>query len=189
MAPDLGKMSMPKSVQTQIHWFTADYSLAVNLNATSVTEANLAFSLSSLAGGFATPLVTLFDQYAIFAAYVRVSVSVAGLLATAVPVYCTALDYDNVNNINTLSNIQAYSTVCETSLNEVQERYIEPCNAPALYSGSTFTHYGQSRMWVDATNPGTPHYGFRCLVAPTGTGSSGILNQTVSLIVCARNSI
>jgi hypothetical protein len=189
LVPDINRMSMPKSIQTQIHWFISDFNLNYNIG-TSLAEFNFAFSLNQTPTAFYNNIVGLFDQYAIFAAYVRVTVIVSGASVTAGnPYFYTALDFDSVGNLGSIPALQAYSTVCASSLTDTQERYIEPCNAPALYSGSAFTHYGQSRMWVDTANSSTPHYGFRSMVPALGSGASGNIAIEVTLVVSARNSI
>jgi len=186
MAPDLGRMSMPKQLQTQIHWFTSDASSNLALSPTGITEFNQSFSLGQT--GVATPLSTLFDQYAIFAVYVRVAVT--GLLPVGSSFnYYTAIDYDNTNNLSSVTALQAYGTVASSGFNEVQERYLEPCNAPALYSGSAFSHFGQARAWIDSSNTATPHYGLRIIANSLGTGGQGQLTVNVSYVICARNSI
>jgi len=189
LAPDLNRMSIPRNIQTQIHWFTCDYVITFSLASNAITEFNQAFSLVSCPTQFYTPISTLFDQYAIFCAYLRFNVNNSGASATSNNSYLTALDYDNSTNLGSYTALQAYGTVNESQVSEVQERYVEPCNAPALYSGGTFSHFGQARVWVDSVNTSTPHYGFRCIVAALGAGVTGQLNIEISLVVCARNSI
>jgi hypothetical protein len=185
LAPDINKMSMPKSIDTQIHWFTADFSVTGTLNAGGITEVNTSFSLSQCP--IVNAITSLFDQYAIFAVYARLCPITTGL-GVGIQRFFSALDYDNVTNLGTVAQIQGYSTVTETDLSMTQERYIEPCNAPALYSGSVFTHFGQSRMWVDTANSSTPHYGLRVMYDALGAGGVGTYSHEFSVVICARNS-
>lgn len=187
LAPDLSRIRMPKNMQTQIHWLqtTQIYSQALANNA--ITEANLQFQLNATA--IASGVTTLFDQYAIFAVYVRATVNSTSPVSTNTQQFITAIDYDNITNLGSTSTLAGYSTALTTSLAETHERYIEPCNAPALYSGSTFSHYGQARMWVDCSNPGTPHYGLRCIVFALGSGVTGNVTFDISYVICARNVI
>jgi len=182
-------LRMPVSQQTQIHWFQTSYQPAATLNASNLlTEFNQSFSLGQT--GLVTPIAALFDQYAIFAVYVRVIINVSSnASSTASLEYVTAIDFDNINPVGNFGNLQTYSTSTTTELSAVQERYIEPCNAPALYSGSAFSHFGQDRMWVDAANVSTPHYGFRCIVAPIGAGATGSITLEITTVICARNVI
>jgi hypothetical protein len=187
LAAAIDHMHMPRDMQTQIHWFQTTYLNSTGLANNALTEYNQTFQLNSTAiyGGIAA----LFDQYAIFAAYVRVIVNSTAPVATQVPALVTAIDYDNTNAIGTLATLQGYSTSTVTGISEVQERYIEPCNSPALFSGSAFTHYGQARMWVDTANVSTPHYGIRTMVSALGSGVTGSLQLEITLVICARNVI
>jgi len=187
MAPDLGRMSMPKNLQTQIHWFQSSCQFTQSLGANVLTEFNFPFSLGDLSVSGA--IAALFDQYAIFAVNSRIAINSSPTVSTAIPVFMTAIDYDSVGNLGSVSKIKEYSTVCITTIAETQERYLEPCNAPALYSGAAFTHYGQSRMWVDASNVSTPHYGLRIIVAPLGAAVTGSIIVENTYVVCARNVV
>jgi hypothetical protein len=187
MAPDLNFMHLPKNIKTQIHWFTVDCSLVFGLSVSSISEGNRSFALSDLSIGSA--ISTLFDQYAIFCVYARTNVTVSAATATSVPRYYTAIDYDNVTTLGSVAAIQAYGTVSHSSTVEVQERYIEPCAAPALYSGSAFNHFSQSRVWIDSVNTTTPHYGFRLIVDNLGAAAVGSVNVEFTYVICARNSI
>jgi len=189
LAPDLNKVKLPKQITTQIHWFTADFTSTANLSASVVTENNNSIALSTLPGSFSSLVTQLFDQLAIYCVYARTSIN-ATFGTTATLRYFTALDYDNTGNIGSVAAIQNYSTVVESSIVDTQERYFEPCNAPALYSGSgtLFGSFGQMRMWVDSASPGTPHYGHRCIVDVL-LGGTGTLITEFSVVVCARNSV
>jgi len=188
LAPDLNRVSMPKSLQTQIHWFTADFSNSASLSTSTVTEMNQPFALNSLPSGFTNAISALFDQYAIFAVYARVSVN-ATVNVSANPRFFTALDYDNSANLGSVTAIQQYGTVAESTFSEIQERYLEPCNAPALYTGSVFTGFGQGRMWCDSATTNVFHYGLRILVDSIGASGTGTVNAEYSLVVCGRQSI
>jgi len=188
LTPDLARVTMPKSIQTQIHWFTCDFANSASLSTTTVTEMNQPFALNSLPSGFANAIAALFDQYAIYAVYARVLVN-ATVNVAANPRFFTALDYDNTTNLGSVTAIQQYGTVAESSLTEVQERYLEPCNAPALWTGSVFTGFGQSRMWCDSASQSIFHYGLRILVDSIGSGGTGTVNAEYSLVICGRQTI
>jgi hypothetical protein len=187
VAPDVSRIRMPKNMQTQIHWFQTTFQLATALTSNNITESNIPFSLSQTA--LSSNLAALFDQYAIFACYVRTFVTSSSVTNTFTQVFTTALDYDNTGNLGSQATLLGYSTAATTSTAEVQERYLEPCNAPALYSGATFTHYGQARMWVDSANTSTPHYGHRCIVANLGTSATGVVTFDITMVICARNVV
>jgi len=174
------------AIQSQLHWFTGDTTVQTNLLTTGVTEFNQSFALSSF--GLSTAIINLFDQYAIFAVYCRISCTGSVTSATSFKLF-TAIDYDNTNNLGSENLIQAYSSVSSMDFGEVSERYIEPCNAPALYSGSAFSNFGVARTWCDSTSATTPHYGLRVLARALGSGSVGSLNISISYVVVARNSI
>jgi len=186
MVPSLSGIRIPDQVESQIHWFRTDFSSSVAANTTTITELNTAFQLSSLPN--VTSITNLFDQYCIFCVYGRFKFN--GTLGTnTTSRYFTALDYDNVNNVGSVASIQRYGTMVESDLFSVQERYVEPCNAPALYNGSAFSAYGQDRMWVDSANGNVPFYGIRCLVDGIGAGGAGVMAAEFTVLVCARNNI
>jgi len=183
------RMKMPVKLQTQVHWFSTSFQLVSALTSNAITEFNTPFALNQASNAFATGIQALFDQYAIFAVYVRSSIYASSTTSNLSQEYTTAIDFDNVATLSSTSNLRAFSTACTTSTSEVQERYIEPCNAPALYSGSVFTHFGQDRLWVDSVNSGTPHYGYRLICNNVGASSVGNITLDVTMIVCARNTI
>jgi len=185
--PDISRIHMPKKLQTQIHWFSTSLQFTkVIASSGSLTEFNFGFSLgdTAISGGIAG----LFDQYAIFAINLRYIIQVTNAGAAAIPTYTTAIDYDSIGNLGNIATLRGYSTACTSSIAEIQERYIEPCNAPALYSGSTFTHYGTARMWVDNANVSTPHYGMRCMLQDMVGGTGNIVVEC-TYVICARNVI
>jgi len=184
-APDVNRMKMPKNIQTQVHWFSSGWSKSTALANNAITEFNQSFALGDIQP--AASLVALFDQYAIFAVYARIIVQTTAPIATTIPVYTTALDFDNITNIANQLTLRGYSTSVTSPIGTVQERYIEPCNSPALYSGAVFTHFGQSRMWVDCANFTTPHYGLRLIVAPLGAAVTGSIDVELTYVVCCRN--
>jgi len=187
MAPDLARLHIPKNLLTQIHWLSTSIEFNQTITSGAITEKNFSFSLGDLP--LAGQIAALFDQYAIFAVYVRVITNVANLSAGASPTYTTAIDYDNVSNLSSVPQVKSFSTSLTTPISEIQSRYIEPCNAPALYSGSAFTNYGQSRMWCDNVNNGTPHYGFRFILPSLGAGATGTVVFECTYVVCARNVV
>jgi len=187
LTPDLSRVRMPKNIQTQIHWFTASQILSTTLTVGAITEFNQSFNIAQTAIGGA--ITGLFDQYAIYAVNCRIIHNIVGANAVSVPEYVTALDFDNVNNLGSVNLLLGYGTAMTTDFNEVQERVIKPCNAPALYSGSGFSHFGQARMWVDSANTTTPHYGLRYIANALGTGVTGTVAINVTFVICARNSI
>jgi len=186
MAPDLSRVTMPKNILTQIHWFSFDRKVQTTLSATVVTEFNQSFALSDHAA-FSSAIATLFDQYALFAVYCKISASSTQASTANASLY-TAIDYDNVSNLGTVTAISAFSTVVESGLGFVQERYIEPCNASPVYNGSVFTNFGQTRVWLNSSNLNTPHYALRVIAEALGTAGTGALTVETSYVICARNS-
>lgn len=187
LAPDVGRLHMPKQLQTQIHWIQSSFEFNKALASAAITENNLSFALSDLA--IASSVAALFDQYALFAVSARVIIQTSAPAAANPPTYTTAIDYDGVQNLGSLAVLKGYSTSASTSILEIQERYIEPCNAPALYSGSVFTHFGQARAWVDTANTSTPHYGLRMIVSNLGAGVTGVISTEMTYVICARNVV
>jgi hypothetical protein len=185
MVSSLQGLHIPFNFQTNIHWFQTSVDTNFALSTSAITEQNQSFQLVNTA--IAASIAGLYDQYAIFAVYIRVSST--GLPASSGSGrIITALDYDNVANLGSIATLLGYSTSTDTSSIEVQERYVEPCNAPALYNGSAFSAFGQDRMWVDCANTGVPHYGLRC-IADIVSNSGAVLNFKFTYIICARNII
>lgn len=160
----------PRSISNQIHWVKGTNEKSTTISASVPTEFTINFNLSdftNLAG-----LAGYFDQFCIYSATVNINFNYTGATPNALGTMITAIDYDNVTFLGAFSEYEAYESALTTKVTATQsvQRLIKPCVAPALYSGSAFTNYGISRMWVDSASPGTPHYGFRSyFISNTGT--------------------
>jgi len=178
----------PKNIRGQIHWVQAQYARVQSLSSSGNTEFNIQFALNDITN--VVGLTNFFDQYCIYSIVVTLQCNDVGVSATTETGRgYTAIDYDNTNNLGSEAAIQAYGTcVAFIPGRSVQQRFIKPCVAPALYNaGAVFTGYGVARAWCDCASPGIIHYGFRSFFS--GNGVSGInLDYIITYVVGFRNN-
>lgn len=170
-----------------IHWFTYDANYNTTTSLTLNVEFNIRFFLVDNPN-FQSSFTTLFDQYCIFAVFVRVIPAyVPGASATLTQNYYTAIDYDSDNLITTPLAIQAFQSVQSSDYSVTQERYIEPCVRDVVNTTGTSTVIGGvRRTWVDSAATNVGHYGFRSIYEPTTTLVPITVKAT--FVVCGRNS-
>jgi hypothetical protein len=180
----------PKSIRDQIHWFEVTETLvssgAVSSSPTTTTEFNQSFTLGVWANY--TSITGLFDQYCIHSVLVNISTEAVFTAVAGAGRCTTAIDYDNVANLSSESDIQAFAsaeTVTVVPHMNIQ-RYVEPCVTTALYQTSS-TGYGSQRLWIDAASPNVPHYGLRILFVNNNV-SGFTIDVVCSFRYGARNS-
>lgn len=178
----------PKNFRAAIYWcesqVTVDYTITVAVN----NENNIAFFANAV--NLPTGFLTSFDVYCIYSVAVTFEVVVP---STSTAQYFgdiyTAIDYDNVNNIGSVSSLQQYSTIATHSLQigRPVTRLIKPCVSPALFVSGASTGYTSARSWVDGAYPNVPHYGLRTVIPnpPTSFTLRAVLNYVVGF----RNTI
>jgi hypothetical protein len=124
----------------------------------------LSFTLSGILPDYAN-WVAVYDQYRIFAVEVTFILNQG---TGAQGEVFSVIDYDDTNNLGSLSDAMAYPNVIVSNLNNTVVRSFRPHVAVALYGGSTFTSYGNvADQWIDAASPGVPHYGIKWCATPT----------------------
>jgi len=184
--PNLGSLRIPRKVYDQIVWLKAEYSKSVSLNTVALTESNEAFQLASLP--INSSVASLFDQYCIFSVFAKVQINTS-IASGLNPRYLTAIDYDNVGNIGSVSGIQGYNSVVCSEIQTLQQRYLEPCVAPSVYQGTVFNAFANARLWIDTSSSNALHYGFRCIVEPIGAGASGNVTFEFTILIACKNSV
>jgi len=160
----------PRSISNQIYWVKATNEKTVTVSASVPTEFTLNFNLADFA--YTAPLAGYFDQYCIYSVVVNINFNYTGATPSGLGTMITAIDYDNVAFLGNYSLYEAYESALVTKVTPTQsvQRLVKPATAPALYTGSAFSAFGISRMWVDSASPATPHYGFRSFfISNTGT--------------------
>jgi hypothetical protein len=190
--PDWRLTQNPSSLRNNITWVQAKVQATQAISNSAPTEKNFLFSLSGfidIAG-----LAGYFDQYCIHTVTVSVTPQFEGAGSTLYTfgTCVTAIDYDNVTNLGSLDQIEAFqsSQTFEMSAGQSIQRVLQPCVAPALYTtvgSGTLSGYGLARSWVDSANPGVPHYGFRSFFV-TNTVSGNAVVYDIAAIIGFRNN-
>lgn len=177
----------PRSIANQIYWIKGNVEGSATVSASVPTEVNKAFTLSDLTD--LAGLTAFFDQYCLYSVIVNVNFNYTGTTPSGLGTMATAIDFDNVANLGTISAIEAFESCLITKVTASQsvQRLIHPCVAPALYGGSTFSAFGLQRSWVDSASPGTPHYGFRSFFI-SNVGTTLTATYDFTYVVGFRNN-
>jgi len=181
----------PKSISNQIVWIRGTAALAASLGISNSApfESNYSFNFANLTD--LSGLTGYFDQYCIYSVVVTISCNyiASNTNSRGFGTLTTAIDYDNVNNVGSLAQVQAFESAMTTELTTgtSHQRLIKPTVAPALYSGGSFTNFGISRMWVDGSNNTTPHYGLRTFFVNNGVAGL-VVDINAVLTVGLRNN-
>jgi hypothetical protein len=177
----------PRNIRGQIHWIQAQLLRVNTLSNSANTEYNLSFALSDLTA--VSGITAFFDQYCLYSVAITVQCNDVGVSATTETGRgYTAIDYDNTGNLGSETAIQAFGT-CVGFIpgRSVQQRYIKPVVAPAIYSGSAFTGFGVARAWLDCASTGIPHYGFRSYFAANGVSGLNV-DYMLTYVLGFRNN-
>lgn len=115
-----------------------------------------------------TEFTSLFDQYKITGikvkCYPRTDEVVTAGSSSSFLYY--AIDYDDANAPGA-TDLQQYQNCKTVRGDRPFYFYFVPRVANAVYSGSAFTSYGNTRQWIDAASSGVPHYGWKLYWNPT----------------------
>jgi hypothetical protein len=184
--------SPPRNLFTQTFWVQLSADNNFGSSTSAITEFNLPFTLSTLPG--AGVYLAAFDQYCIYSvivtyAYLQENSAVTSSVQN-VRIH-SALDYDNVTNLGSITALQGFSTysVSELAPNTSMIRFLKPCLATSLAAGTTNTvGAGIQRSWVDSAFPAISHYGFRSILGITQLSSVSV-TLGVTAIVGFRNGI
>jgi hypothetical protein len=180
----------PRNFMRAVHWIQSSIRGSFSTNTTGTpVESNLSFSLNQNLNDY-TNYAAIFDQYCIHSAIVRVTPQLS--TGGSNQVYgriITALDYDNVANLGSEATLLQYNSAVESELiiGRSMERLVRPAMAPATWSGGAFSGYGVSRMWLNSTSTGVPHYGIRVMVS--GASNQIAVDYIVTVMFGFRNNL
>jgi len=177
--------SVPRSVTNQVVWDSVKIDGTLS-SGTSITEANFSGSLSLHPQ--AAQWAQLFDQWTI----PQMSVTFRSVLApgsTAIPpdLY-TALDFDSVGNLGTVTAIEDFSTCAVLPLEpgRTVTRTIRPCCKPLIGSTSIT---GLARSWIDSSFTNIQFLAIRSIIGTTTGAITPIVHTTFTIWFAFRNQI
>lgn len=177
----------PRNLDNQIFWWKSARQQTLTLNYLAPpNEFNMAFSLD-VCSGYAA-LTAVFDQFCLYSVIVSFSLG-ANSNAYVFKVH-TAVDLDNIGNLGTLAQLEAYSSHHESLLNPTglsHIRYVKPNTAPVITT-ATVGPAGVSRNWLDCGYPGVVHYGLRSMFEISGTVNTAV-DIHFTYIIGFRNAI
>jgi len=146
----------------------------------------IAFTLSGNVNQ-ATTLTSLFDQYRIMQVELWLKPSTSFVSNSNVATLYSVIDYDDAINPTTEDQMQQYTNVTVTSLNEGVYRRFRPHIETAAYATSVFTAFkNEKSAWIDSASPGVSHYGFKALIT-TITGGNISYDLTYRIWTQHRN--
>lgn len=129
-------------------------------DSTTATNKAYSHSLSDLPNS--SEFINLFDQYKITGVKVKClprTDQVSAANASASYLYY-AVDYDDANPPN-VNDLQQYQNVKTVRGDRPFSFFFSPRVATAVYGGSLFNAYGNSKSWIDCSSPNAPHYGWK----------------------------
>jgi len=165
---------VPRGIPNQVVWDVVKFLDTITTGG-AIAEVNYSYSLSS--NPQVSSWVALFDQWTI----PQFSITYESLLppgSTVVPARLyTALDFDNVTALGSLTAIEDYST-CQEKVMEpgaTVMRSIKPCCKEV----TTSSGQGLARLWIDSATPGVPFYGIRSILPATAGVTTTAVTTTV----------
>jgi hypothetical protein len=178
----------PRSLGNQIFWFKSATSSPLTLSSGSVpNENNFTFNASTI-NGFSVYALA-FDQYCL---YSIVAVLTLGNTSGVSSIIAhTAIDYDIISNLGSLTALEAYTSHHATQLTSAGTsvvRYIKPCTAPLALNSGTAQPALVMRNWLDTNYNAVVHYGLRTMFE-LGTATAPTVNVQFTYIVGFRNAI
>lgn len=120
-------------------------------------------------------LLVNFDQYRIVAAELEFTPysNVAQKSTDIQGRLFTCLDMDDITAPASHDEVCAFTNSEITPFSKTVSRRCEPRVATALYGGSLFTSFGNSKsQWIDAASVSVPHYGLKYWIDNSTTTSS-----------------
>jgi len=179
--------SIPRNVQSLIAWDSVKINSLIT-GTSSIVETNFAASLSLHPQS--TSWQTLFDQWTIPQFTVEFDSQIPPGATNIPPVLYTALDFDNVSNLGSISALEDYSSSEARQLTTGVRtmRSVKPCvKITQGVSGGSSSVSGLSRsMWTDSGQNTTQFYGVRSIL---GISPSTVINVTWTIWFAFRNQI
>jgi len=175
----------PRSFMNQIFWAQMSAQTQLSCTGTTFVEQNQFFTLS-LWPEYAQA-TSFFDQYCIYS--ICAGFSYIGNATTPVRVH-TAIDYDSVANLGSISAIQNYGTYELLSITQDTSgiRYLKPTIAPQVTSSNVPVPGGIGRAWLDSAYPNVQHYGLRMITDTWVSTGSAVVNVVYTAVVGFRNN-
>jgi len=171
--------SVPRSVSNMIVWDVISYDATLLTSTTGITESGFTFNLTQ------HPQVAsyraLFDQWCIPQASVTFqSLMPPGATSTESILY-TALDFDNVVALGSISSIEDFATVetCLMGPRATHIRSVRPCSKLSAVTTGANNNSVMNRSWVDSAGQDTLHFGIRSILSGTTNAYPIVAKSTV----------
>jgi hypothetical protein len=181
----------PKNLNNQIHWVQLSVNTQLSCSSTGIVETNFAFS----GGTFPefSDYTACFDQYCLYSICCTFA-NIANTQNQQSVRIGTALDYDSVSNLGSLSLLQGYTTYEEAILgvggSSSLVRYLKPALAPQLTSVAGIpVAGGVARMWCDSAYPSIQQYGLRTMTLPWVATANGVVEVNFTATIGFRSGI
>jgi len=156
---------IPRCISNQGYWARLCQAPSSLSTSTTVNVYNgFYFALNTFAQY--SDYTSVFDQYCIVEACVRIVPQLEATLNTTLSTLITAIDHDDAAAPASVASIQGHTTCLET-VNKGQTRIIRPRFAVDAYDGA-FTSYANKTGYLDSGSPGVQHYGLKTALLPTG---------------------
>jgi hypothetical protein len=167
--------SPPKNIRSLVHWFEiagANPIIGTGISNSVETYGGFAFALNQISG-YASYLA-VFDQYCLYS--VNAFIKMNGITtnnSASTGQFCSAIDFDNNATPSSFASLANYGTsqIVSMTYGLTCQRFIKPCIAEALYSGSAFSDYGVGRAWIDSASADVQHYGLKLAWKNNATSS------------------
>jgi len=145
---------------------------------TGVFEQNQTFSLSLHPQS--TSWAALFDQWCVLAGSVTLlNPQAPGSTAPEIEVH-TALDFDNITNLGSLTTIDDYDSSQVDILGPGSRVNVTRSVKPCLKTSASGNANGALlRTWCDSASPSSAWYGIRCIFAQTTTAVTFIYETSI----------
>jgi hypothetical protein len=178
-------VKIPRSIRDQVVWTVQKINgTSFSTSTSAITEQNTFVTLGTLLQ--VANWTALFDQYCIVAFSVSMEVNLPpGGTAAFGQVY-TAIDFDNVAALGTISTIESYATCKVQNLRvaSVIKRSCRPCVASSV---GPSTLGGVEKLWIDCAYTAVPHYGLRSIFSITGAALTVV--PVIEMVVAFRSNI
>jgi hypothetical protein len=177
---------IPRNIASICAWDTVKIDGVITSSTTGIVETNFVFSLSSHPQ--ASSWIALFDQFCVVEASIGFESDMPPGSTFNPPRLYTALDFDNVTNLSSITSLEDFST-CEVINMAPTVRHLRSVRPTIKSSASSTTSATVYRSWMDCgTASSVPHFGIRSIVSQTTSGAS-VISFTETLVFCFRNQI
>lgn len=176
-----------RNFRTDPYWMTTQFIYTVPISvAPNLNENNIQFALSNT--NVNPSAYTFFDQFCIYEVVVGFSVNQSSNGSSYFGDLLTAIDYDDVANLGSVSKLQQRSSINQHQFKAASEliRVVKPCVDISLYNTPT-SSYSTGRLWVDMSNTTTPHYGVRVMIS--GAQIAWTMEVTLTFLLGFRMQI